>query len=112
MSVVSDSRIYAKQGPIYIYSDISGSAQITNEEPDSPIECKLWIGSSANTYTGNIVNHGRIQLLDDANLNFVIGASGVNNYITDNGSQKHIIFGGDFILDLTAQAQRWAIAGH
>ncbi len=102
MSVVGDSRIYAKQGPIYIYSDISGSAQITNEAPDSPIECKLWIGSSANTYTGNIVNHGRIELLDDANLNFVIGASGVNNDITDGGSQKHIIFGGDFVLDLTS----------
>jgi hypothetical protein len=101
INVLSDSYIHPKQGPIYVYSDVSGSGQITIPDTGGPIECKLWLASSANTYTGNIVNNGRLGLLDDANLNFVIGASGVNNSVSSPGGQKHVTFDGDFIFDLT-----------
>ena len=101
LTVASDSRIQARQGPIYIYSDIHGTAQLHNEDTTGDINCKLWIGSSANTFTGNILTNGRLGLLDDANLNFVIGASGVNNSVSDGGSQKHATFDGDFVFDLS-----------
>ena len=102
INVISDSIIHPKQGPINIYSDISGNSQIWVPDTGGPIECKLWIRSSANTFTGDIVNNGRLGLADDANLNFVIGASGVNNSISNGGaSQKHITLDGDFFFDLT-----------
>lgn len=114
LNVASDSMIYAKQGPIYIYSDISGSGQITVPASDTST-CKLWLASSANTYTGNIVNNGRLGLLDDANLNFVIGASGVNNSVTSPGGQQHVTFDGDFVFDLsgagTTLGDSWSVIG-
>jgi len=102
--VKSNSTLYPKQGPIHIYSVISGSAQITIQASDGGSGNKIWIHSSANTFTGNIVNNGRLELADDANLNFVIGPSGVNNSISNGtlGTQQHSIFGGDFVFDLTA----------
>ena len=103
VNVVADSYIHPKQGPIHVYSDISGSNQITIPDTGGPIECKAWIHSSANTFTGDIVNNGRLGLADDANLNFVIGAAGVNNQVSNgSGGQKHITFDGDFVFDLNA----------
>ena len=101
LTLASDSRIQARQGPIYIYSDIHGSAQLHNEDTSGDINCKLWIGSSNNTFTGNILTNGRLGLLDDANLNFVIGVNGVNNSVSDGGTQKHVSFDGDFVFDLS-----------
>jgi hypothetical protein len=98
------ARIYAKQGAIRIYSDISGSGVLTNLLPDNNNAAqKLWIHSSSNTFDGNIINNGRLELFDDANLNFTIGASGVNNGISNGsaGTQLHTIFSGDFVFDLT-----------
>lgn len=115
ITVASASRLYPKQGPINIYSVIGGSAQITVMASDNVSANKIWIRSSANTFTGNIVNNGRLQLADDANLNFVIGASGVNNGISNGslGTQQHSIFAGDFIFDLTGAGttlgDSWAI---
>ena len=115
LEILSDSYIHPKQGPIYVYSDISGSAQITIPDTGGPIECKAWFGSSNNTYTGNIINNGRLGLLDDANLNFVIGAAGVNNSVTSPGGQKHVTFDGDFVFDLsgasTTMGDSWSIIG-
>jgi hypothetical protein len=103
INVASASTLYPKQGPIHIYSVISGSSQLTIQASDGGSGNKIWIRSSANTFTGNIVNNGRLELADDANLNFVIGASGINNSISNGtlGTQQHSIFGGDFIFDLT-----------
>lgn len=115
ITVASASRLYPKQGPINIYSVIGGSAQITVMASDNVSANKIWIRSPANTFTGNIVNNGRLQLADDANLNFVIGASSVNNGISNGslGTQQHSIFAGDFIFDLTGAGttlgDSWAI---
>lgn len=100
INVISDSIIHPKQGPINIYSAISGAGGIYIPGDSGSAACKLWVYSPSNTYTGNIVNDGRFGLVDDANLNFVIGASGVNNYF-DGVGHKHATFDGDFILDLT-----------
>ena len=101
MTVASGgARLYAKQGPVNIYSAISGTGTITVDAPDSDSLCKLWLYSSANTFTGNIVNDGRLGLVDDANLNFVIGASGVNNSVSGS-AQFHATFDGDFVFDLS-----------
>jgi len=115
MTVASDSRLYPKQGPIHIYSTIGGSGTINILASDNNSAYKIWLHSSANTFTGNIVNNGRLETADDANLNFVIGASGVNNNISNGGAgtQQHSIFGGDFVLDLsgasTTVGDSWAL---
>lgn len=103
INVVSASTLYPKQGPIHIYSDIHGNALLTIQASDNVSGNKIWIHSSANTFTGNIVNNGRLQTAAGSNLNFVIGASGVNNSISNGslGTQQHTIFGGDFVFDLT-----------
>lgn len=103
INVVNDSVLYPKQGPIHLYSDIHGSAQITILASDTGAGNKVWIRSSTNTYTGNIINNGRLETAEGSNLNFVIGASGVNNSISNGsaGTQQHSIFGGDFVFDLT-----------
>lgn len=104
INVAGDSTLYPKQGPIHLYSAISGSSQITIQASDAGNSGnKIWVHSSANTFTGNIVNNGRLEVADDANLNFVIGASGINNGISNGtlGTQQHSMFGGDFIFDLT-----------
>jgi hypothetical protein len=101
MTVASGgARIYSKQGPTNIYSDIVGTGTITNELSDWSA-CKLFIHSATNTFTGNIINQSRLGLVDDAVLNFVIGASGVNNYY-DGTSHMHLTADGDFVFDLSA----------
>lgn len=103
INVVSDSVLYPKQGPIHIYSDIHGTSQIAILASDAGSGNKVWIRSSTNTFTGNIVNNGRLETAEGSNLNFVIGASGINNGISNGtlGTQLHSIFGGDFVFDLT-----------
>ncbi|MCO6046539.1 PEP-CTERM sorting domain-containing protein [Aeoliella sp. ICT_H6.2] len=98
IDVVSDSIIYAKQGPINILSPISGSATITNPGSDGDGRT-VTLASSGNTFTGSIVNEGRFALADDAVMNFVVGASGVNNSISGGGPQTAL--DGDFVIDLS-----------
>jgi hypothetical protein len=103
INVVGDSILYPKQGAINIYSAIHGTSKLTIQASDANSAFKIWIRSSANTFTGDIVNNGRLELADNANLNFVIGANGVNNRISNGtlGTQQHSIFGGDFVIDLS-----------
>ncbi len=60
-----------------------------------------WILSGANTYTGNTtVNTGTLELADNAQLKFVLGAaSGTNNSIAGAGT---VTLEGDFVIDTTA----------
>ncbi len=99
ITVVSDSEIYAKQGPINVLADIAGSATITNPGSDGTASI-LTLLSPANTFNGNLVNNGRFTLADDAVLNFVIGASGVNNAISGTGAATAI--NGDFAFDVSS----------
>ncbi|MEJ5259474.1 MAG: glycosyl hydrolase [Anaerohalosphaeraceae bacterium] len=108
--IAADSMMYAKQGPINVYATISGSARITNTGSDGDGRT-LTFYSSANTFTGSIVNNGRFVLADDAVLRFVIGANGVNNSISGTGPQT--VLNGDFIFDLngagTSVGDSWTI---
>jgi fibronectin-binding autotransporter adhesin len=55
-----------------------------------------------NTYTGNTaVSAGTLKLNDNADLKFVIGATGVNNQITGAGT---VSLAGDFTFDLAVAA--------
>ena len=55
--------------------------------------------TGVNTYVGDTtVNGGSLTLADNAALKFVIGANGVNNKVTGNGT---ITVDGDFVFDLT-----------
>jgi autotransporter-associated beta strand protein len=55
--------------------------------------------TAQNLYTGNTtVNEGTLQLSDDAQLKFVLGASGVNNSISGTGT---VVLDGDFVIDTT-----------
>jgi hypothetical protein len=83
-------------GPIYIGDNGSGGAART-----------IYFTSSASTYAGNIIltpgtsgnqNRSRLTLVDNSVMNFVIGASGVNNSISGTGILNA---NGDFNLDLS-----------
>ncbi len=55
--------------------------------------------SAVNTYTGNTtVTGGSFTLSDNAGMKFVIGANGVNNQLTGNGT---VTLDGDFTFDLS-----------
>jgi hypothetical protein len=98
INIAGDSFIYAKQGEIDILAAISGSAKITN--PGSDVAAAvLKFQSGANTFTGSIVNNGRFELSDNANLNYVIGANGVNNSFSGTGAAS--VFNGDFNFNLS-----------
>lgn len=111
LSVVADSVIYAKQGPITVSAMISGSGTITNPGSDGAGRT-LVFANTGNTFTGSLVNNGRFQLPDGANLNFVIGASNVNNRVSGTGAST--TFDGRFVFDLSGSStnlgSRWTIA--
>jgi hypothetical protein len=111
LNIAGNSSIYAKQGPIIIQAMISGTGTITNPGADVAASI-LSISNGLNTFKGSIINNGRFQLLDTANLNFVIGASNVNNSVSGAGAAT--TFNGRFVFDLsgasTASGARWTIA--
>lgn len=91
------------QGPIFVNSPISGSAEIRILASGSTSTARvLHLASSANTFTGNInlinATQSRFALDAGANLNFVIGAAGANNKIFGLGVAA---FNGSFNVDLT-----------
>jgi hypothetical protein len=111
LNVAADSVIYAKQGPVIISALVAGNGKVVNPGSDCAT-CVLTISNSVNTYTGSIVNNGRLVLAAGANLNFVIGASGVNNRVSGMGPQT--TFNGRFVFDLSAASTNigdsWTIA--
>lgn len=111
LNVLSDSIIIALQGPIEIYSDISGSGQLIIP-PSNNDSCVLTFYSAANTFSGDIINLGRFVLADDANLSFEIGANGINNSFSST-NQQSAVFSGDFSFDLSAAStvigDSWAV---
>ncbi|TAL07145.1 MAG: hypothetical protein EPO07_00745, partial [Verrucomicrobia bacterium] len=111
LTVASNSTIYAKQGPIILVAPVSGSATLTNLLADSA-SGTLSFSNASNTFTGNIVNNGYFTLLSGANLNFVIGDSGVNNRF-NSPPNSTALFSGRFVFDLSSASTNlgsaWAV---
>ena len=111
ISVLTDSVLHAKQGPIDVLANISGSGTISNPSSDNTGVILSFL-SPTSTFTGSVVNNGRFTLADDAVMNFVIGASGVNNSVSGTGAET--IFDGDFVFDLSGASSTpgdsWNIA--
>jgi PEP-CTERM motif len=97
LHVTANSYLYSRQGPMNISAAISGSASITNPGSDAATNVLRFM-SSANTFTGDIINNGRFELPDNGRMNFVIGANGVNNSVSGTGASN--VFDGDFVFDL------------
>jgi hypothetical protein len=98
VNVLANSLIWAKQGPINITAAISGSGTVTNPTSDGPGRT-LTFSSSANTFTGSLVNNGRFHLAENALFNFAIGASGISNSISGTGAETAL--NGVFLFDLS-----------
>ena len=86
---------------------------ITNKTSVTKSGTGTWVLSGANTYTGNTtVSAGTLTLADNAQLAFVIGASGTNNKITGTGT---LDLAGDFNFDFatvpagTVLGNQWQI---
>lgn len=99
--------VLSGSGPLYVGDNGNGDAtRIT------------YIDSALNTYNGSITLMGsadaraRLNFADNSLMNFVIGASGVNNKISGTGT---LTLNGDFKLDLTGASTNvgdsWTIAG-
>ncbi len=120
ISVLANSTIYTKQGQINLLANLSGAGTITNPGSDGVGSRNLTLSASANTFTGNLVigqtafagaANARLELAQNANLNFVIGANGINNSVSGLGGAT---FNGLFNFDLsgasTSLGDSWSIA--
>lgn len=119
LNMAADSVIYAKQGRINITANITGSATLTIPETDAlDANRSVYISSPTNTFTGNLIvgagareNTARLDLVNGANLNFVIGTNGINNSVSGGGMA---VFDGIFLFDLSGASSdvgdSWAIA--
>jgi hypothetical protein len=110
LNVASASEIFPRQGPILLSSTLTGSATLTVPGSNGA-DCVLRILSPSNTFSGNIVNNGRLEFSDNSLMNFVIGNNSVNNRISGNGALTAL--NGDFDIDLTnasdTLADSWSI---
>lgn len=91
------------QGPLFSTSPVGGSGEIRIMANGSASAARVYhFANSANTFNGsiNLVNatQSRFALDSGANLNFVIGAAGVNNKVFGAGVAA---FNGLFNLDLS-----------
>lgn len=90
-------------------STISGSAPLyIGDFGNTDLARVVKIGSSANTYNGTITmmgtaaNRSRLTFNDNSLMNFVIGASGINNTITRSGALSGTLqLDGDFGINLS-----------
>jgi hypothetical protein len=122
INVTSNGGGLANQCRLNLDSVISGSGTLYVADNGSGEESRqTYIRSALNTYNGSIYLLGstaarcRLTFVDDSRMNFVIGASGVNNTITvGSGKLGTIVFNGDFNFDLTgagtAIGDSWTIA--
>jgi hypothetical protein len=99
LNVASSSQIFPRQGPILLSSTLTGSATLTVPGSNNA-DCVLRILSPNNTFSGNIVNNGRLEFSDNSLMNFVIGATGVNNRISGSGALTAL--NGDWSFDLSS----------
>ncbi|MCA9234821.1 MAG: hypothetical protein KDA44_05095 [Planctomycetales bacterium] len=118
LAIGANGANFATQGEMIVSSAISGSSTIrVLDSGNAGTARHITLTSGANTFTGNIELFGqandraRLILADDANLNFVIGANGVNNSVFGTGTAT---FDGDFLLDLSGASSNfgdsWTLA--
>jgi len=117
ITIGANNANFATQGGMIITAPIAGSTTIrVLDSGSSDGRREIRLASGANTFTGDIQLYGndsyrsRLRLADDANMNFVIGASGVNNSIFGTGTAY---LDGDFFFDLlgagTTYGDEWLI---
>lgn len=119
LAIGANGANFATQGGMLVNSAISGSTTIRIlDNGNGGAGRIITLGSGANTFTGDIElagsdnAHARLALADNANLNFVIGASGVNNDVSGTGT---MVYDGDFFFNLTGAGttigDSWDVAG-
>jgi hypothetical protein len=109
MNVTANGGGLANQCRLNLDSVISGSGALyVADNGSGDANRQTYIRSALNTYNGSIYLLGsaaaraRMTFVDDSRMNFVIGASGVNNTITvGSGKFGTATFEGDFYFDLT-----------
>lgn len=118
LTIGANGANFGTQGGMTIASAVSGSSTIRILDSGNTDASRFirW-ASAANSFAGDIEfyananDRGRFQLVDDSYLNFVVGASGVNNRIYGTGTAT---FDGDFVFDLTGAGatlgDAWGIA--
>lgn len=118
LTVGANGANFGTQGGMILTANVIGTTTIrVLDSGNTDARRLITFASSANTFTGNIelaggaADRARFALADGANLNFVIGSSGVNNSISGTGTAT---FDGDFMFDLTGASttvgDSWTIA--
>ncbi len=122
MTVTANGGGLANQCRLNLDSVIGGSGSLyVADNGSGEANRQTYIRSALNTYNGSIYLLGtaaaraRMTFVDDSRMNFVIGASGVNNTITvASGKFGTVNFDGDFYFDLTGAGttlgDSWTIA--
>ncbi len=122
INVTANGGGLANQCRLNLDSVISGSGTLYMADNGSAeVNRQTYIRSALNTYNGSIIllgsaeNRARMTFVDNSRMNFVIGASGVNNTITvASGKFGTVTFEGDFYFDLTGAGttvgDSWKIA--
>jgi hypothetical protein len=105
ISVTANGGGFGNQCRLNVDSAISGSGTLYCADNGSgEVARTTYINSGLNTYNGNIqllgttAERSRIFFSDNSLMNFIIGASGVNNSISGTGTAT---FEGDFNFNLT-----------
>lgn len=114
ITVTANGGNMATQGGMNVAAAITGSGPLAILDNGNGSAARLvTFSNTGNTFTGNLLlNHtrSRFALADDANLNFVIGANGVNNSVSGVGVAT---FNGDFLIDLAGadatNGNAWAL---
>ena len=108
INVVSDSTIWAKQGPINILADVTGTGNVLVPVGDDAGRTLTLLG--VNTLTGDIQADGEFVLGETGSYLFDIDGSGTNNTITGSASA---VYNGTFVFDLddasAAEGDSWTI---
>lgn len=106
--------IYAQDSSINLQSVLSGSGPLSiNSGAVNPY--MVTVSNSSNSYNGNITVKGTAGLVlsSTGRLNFLIGASGVNNKVAGTNGAQFATFNGTFNFDLagaaTAGGSSWTI---
>jgi hypothetical protein len=120
LAVGANGANMATQGGMTVASTISGSSTIRIlDNGNGDAARMITFSGGSNTFTGNIemfatggdASRARLTLADNANLNFVIGANGVNNSTFGTGT---VTYAGDFFFDLTGAGttigDSWAVS--